>query len=1090
MKTNRLWYLLCIVLSANFCQACGDSSKSGDAEEDKCDLASKPDGDCQCVDNDHWQCKEGCDLASKPDGDCQCVDNDHWQCEEACDLSKKPEGDCYCADNDHWQCNEACDPSKKPEDGECYCDEVSKLWQCINPGECDESTMPQGDLKCQCEEGAWVCCDFTELPKDAMNCICEENNWRCDKKASLRVVPVEGFSTTIQEGDYIQYEISVDQAPKQPINVYVGIDNRDNSPLPDNMENFVSVSTDSIEITKDNWTTPSLVVVQTQRDYIENGDHTMPLHVISHSSERTFDDIEVYQDFTVLDIDKCGLVFSPSENLQTSEAGDSVEIALSLSCKPNTPNGSVKYHLSVDKETEGVITSSRDVEVRFVENPEDAVIITVRGVDDSSVDGPQKYQIVATPDSDNPPGFQETVNLSVTNMDNDASGLNVEDSIVVVEGEGTSLGVSLSVQPKADVTVTFNPNNSLTIEPGSLTFTPGDYNTVQYFSVMANDDDIINGERNVELTLVSSSADVDYERNKTVQVVVSDNDKAGIVFDPEFNSAKVNEGESICPPFHLRTKPSKDVTITAKKNGTDPISFPNASVKFTPENWNVSQCIEIKASDDGIVQTSSSHYDVKFDASSSDQNYVGTMDTKQLEVVNKNSYEIIVNNLDTSVVEGSTGKYEVRLNAKPTSDVLIYVTSWDSTAIVPKEEVITITPDKWDTFVQASFQAVNNQVVDKTRQTYLRLRASSGDKNFSGVSLNTKNITVKDDDSPSIVVTETSTARIDCSKSGASKTYKVALAKAPSQSITVNVSSSSSTHKVSPTELHFMKTSYSTPWTVTVTCSIEEDARSNVWQNEITFSPADTSVYPAPSVRKTYYYYPIGSSFKWTTPDSTGTIKKHLVPGNYAVTLCGAQGGGDRGGKGGKVSATLSLSRSTDAYIYVGGMGTRSPTTVGATNNSGGVGYRRGGKGEWGINNYGYGGGGTTEIHLESNTHRSFVAGGGGGGTVKSKDASGYGGRGGCQSDTDSNCYGTNANKSSTLHWSNKNTDGTGGDYYNDCGGGGGAGYVGGGAGAEQIGGNGGTSIINNNKKVYNYLDSSFTAGACAGNGYVTIDVL
>lgn len=79
--------------------------------------------------------------------------------------------------------------------------------------------------------------------------------------------------------------------------------------------------------------------------------------------------------------------------------------------------------------------------------------------------------------------------------------------------------------------------------------------------------------------------------------------------------------------------------------------------------------------------------------------------------------------------------------------------------------------------------------------------------------------------------------------------------------------------------------------------------------------------------------------------------------GVYQFSLSGAQGGGDKGGRGGNVTVTINISKGTKLSIYVGG-------------NSG---YNGGGAGNEAN------GGGATDIRINGN--RIAIAGGGGGGT-------------------------------------------------------------------------------------------------------------
>ena len=108
-----------------------------------------------------------------------------------------------------------------------------------------------------------------------------------------------------------------------------------------------------------------------------------------------------------------------------------------------------------------------------------------------------------------------------------------------------------------------------------------------------------------------------------------------------------------------------------------------------------------------------------------------------------------------------------------------------------------------------------------------------------------------------------------------------------------------------------------------------------------------------------------------TTDYSTVGIHEVMLPkGTYKLEVWGAQGGGGTsGGKGGYSTGVLSLSKSTQVTVYVGGQGGSPSSTSG--------GFNGGGK----TNTAGYGGGGATDIRMGGVDldDRIIVAGGGGG---------------------------------------------------------------------------------------------------------------
>ncbi len=236
-----------------------------------------------------------------------------------------------------------------------------------------------------------------------------------------------------------------------------------------------------------------------------------------------------------------------------------------------------------------------------------------------------------------------------------------------------------------------------------------------------------------------------------------------------------------------------------------------------------------------------------------------------------------------------------------------------------------------------------------------------------------------------------------------------------------------------------------------------------------------------PATSQTFNY--TGSPQSWTVPSGVTEI---------SVDVQGAQGqgglpspGSSRGGNGGRVQATLSVTPGQTLFLYVGQQG--------QSNNGG---WNGGGRG----NSNGGGGGGASDIRIggQNLSNRVIVAGAGGGGAwACGNDHGGAGGGSGaaeggyyCNSpSTNDGGFGAtqsgpgNRSNSWGCNSSGNGSLGQGGDNI-DCssGGGGGGGYYGGGRG--YSGGGGGGSSFADPLFTSNV---SHTQGFKTGNGQITI---
>lgn len=252
----------------------------------------------------------------------------------------------------------------------------------------------------------------------------------------------------------------------------------------------------------------------------------------------------------------------------------------------------------------------------------------------------------------------------------------------------------------------------------------------------------------------------------------------------------------------------------------------------------------------------------------------------------------------------------------------------------------------------------------------------------------------------------------------------------------------------------------------------------------------------------TPYIAPIGTS---TTFNFTGAQQTWVVPTNVtsiSVELDGAQGGGTNAGKGGRVTAKLTVTPGATLQIVVGGQ----PTNANAVYGGGGTGGANGAT----TTRNGFAGGGLSGIYLTSVSQANAlaIAGGGGGnsgingkiggasGAPNGTDGgqgnySGYqeGGRGATQSA--GGARGVSIDGATVASTAGTALNGGKGGSVNSstwtAGGGGGAGYFGGGGGAgggSSVGAGGGGSSYVNTTIGTNIV---YTSGSNTGNGKVVI---
>jgi hypothetical protein len=230
----------------------------------------------------------------------------------------------------------------------------------------------------------------------------------------------------------------------------------------------------------------------------------------------------------------------------------------------------------------------------------------------------------------------------------------------------------------------------------------------------------------------------------------------------------------------------------------------------------------------------------------------------------------------------------------------------------------------------------------------------------------------------------------------------------------------------------------------------------------------------------------------------TGTAQAISLPrGKYIIECWGAQGGyrssSDYGGKGGYSVGTLTLTQSTDLYIYVGGAGNSSTTRLSNNSSIYEGGFNGGG------HRYDYkGGGGATDVRIgkDSLYARIIVAGGGGSDGATNKkgmygggleggsttESCGSGGYGGTQTGNTwlTTTRSTNASYDTASCYAGFGFGGNGNYASSGYGGAGGGGWYGGsgsypdGSGDDDRGGGGGSGYVYTAETAVNYPDGNY----------------
>lgn len=328
-----------------------------------------------------------------------------------------------------------------------------------------------------------------------------------DESADFELTQINDFETS-ETGTTSGFQLVLRLAPTA--DVVLALESSDTT------EGVVSAAT--VTFTPTNWDTPQILNVTGIDDFLLDGDqpYRMTVSVDSSADARYAALASKYFDYTNHDDDSPNVIVTPTTGLITSEAGATDTFTIVLSTQPTDD---VTINLESDNSFEG--TAMPGTVVFTPANWNTPQTITCTGVDDASVDGNQMFAVMIDPCVSSDPDYNEfdPPEVTVTNLDDDvAPGAIVVDrlsGLVTTEAGGMeTIAITLSRAPAAAVSVIldcrFNPNECAA-NPARLTFTSGNWNVPQSVAIVGVDEPFDDGDKPIEVTLESFSADLSFQ---------------------------------------------------------------------------------------------------------------------------------------------------------------------------------------------------------------------------------------------------------------------------------------------------------------------------------------------------------------------------------------------------------------------------------------------------------------------------------------------------------------------------------------------------------------------------------------------------
>ncbi len=291
---------------------------------------------------------------------------------------------------------------------------------------------------------------------------------------------------TSEFGLTASFSVVLDSAPTNDVEIAVSSSN----PL----EGVVSTNLLAFNVT--NWNVPQIVTVTGQDDALADGNVVYSIVLAAAvSTDPTYNGLNP-ADVSVINTDdeQSSIAVTPTTGLVTTEAGSNATFSVFLS---RQPTADVVIGLSSSNPAEGTVAPAT-----LTFTPGDwstPQVVTVAGVDDFKQDADIAYTIVTAPavSTDLSYDAQNPADVSVVNLNNDTAGYvwTYTVPVTVVEGSLTNYTLALGTQPATNVYITNTTSSAsvATVSPGTLIFTPANWNVPQTITVSGGNDLLAGG---------------------------------------------------------------------------------------------------------------------------------------------------------------------------------------------------------------------------------------------------------------------------------------------------------------------------------------------------------------------------------------------------------------------------------------------------------------------------------------------------------------------------------------------------------------------------------------------------------------------
>lgn len=544
----------------------------------------------------------------------------------------------------------------------------------------------------------------------------------------------------------------------------------------------------TIALDETNWRDGVAVPVTTIDDLFDDDDQTCTISSIVTSVDGNYDGRAMASvPVTVVDDDTAGLGFNTT-TLTTSEPAGQTSFAFSLTSKPTAD---VTVALTSQDPSECTVPAS----ITFApERWNVDVTVVVNAVDDRIDDDDQRCVIQTDVSSDDPKYADVAaadIDVTVQNDGDNAAVLLSSTTVSVTEpATSAELLVTLNSEPVAPVTIDLaSQDNSECAVTASVTLNAANWQDGLPVTITAIDDNIIDGVRSCTIATTATSADAKYDGIAVADPVadVYDNDYADVILESVSPFVREPDNSTLLI-LKLSSIPTNPVTVELTSTDAGECRVPTA-VTLDSSNWDSGAGTLLFAVDDEIDDGDQT-CNLRATITSRDGDYDGlTIADFSTTVGDDDVAGTTVSTTAVTVGEPTgTTNFRIALNSEPVAPVTVTLTSGDAGECrVPATTILNT--GNWRDGVLVTVSAIDDDLDDETQPCPIETGTMSDDPNYQGIAIDDVMASVTDDEVAGVTVEPT---RLTIGEPAITDTFTIRLTSEPTQTVSVNLSSSDS----------------------------------------------------------------------------------------------------------------------------------------------------------------------------------------------------------------------------------------------------------------------------------------------------------